>query len=388
VSTDPVAILADLVGIPSPSAVSNRPVIEYAVRFLRSRGWETTILPYFDGRGVEKLNLVAVTPAGSGTPMRAELALVGHTDTVPWDATWHEATTMNVRDGRLFGRGACDMKGFIAAAFAAISDLRMETLSKPLAVVLTADEEVGCVGAKQLCSLQTIKPRYAIVGEPTSLRPVRAGKGYCLAEIIVEGKEAHSAFPGLGISAIQVAAQLIGRIEEIASQLAWMSNPLFDPPHTTLNIGTIAGGRAKNIVAGECRFLLEWRPISDDDSRTVISLLDEAIACVQRAYPDAKIKIDHQRSDAGFATAAKSSLVQRLEELSGSPAQSVAFGTEAPQIAQLGAEVVVFGPGNMRDAHRTNEFLAKDELVRTVPILRKLIADLCGHGPLATQGDP
>ena len=127
--------------------------------------------------------------------------------------------------------------------------------------MFTADEEVGCLGAKRLARAKPFSARYAIVGEPTSLQPMRAGKGYCLAEITVRGREAHSAYPQIGASAIFRAARLIGRIEQIADELKHDQRAGFDPPYTTMNVGLIEGGTAKNIIAGECRFTLEWRTI-------------------------------------------------------------------------------------------------------------------------------
>src|SRR4029079_12806900 len=201
-------------------------------------------------------------PSGSKAPsslrsagtLQIELALVGHTDTVPFDPNWNEALALTERDGKLFGRGACDTKAFIAAALTAVESLDLEKLTKPLALVFTSDEEIGCLGAKRLAAAKPLTARYAIVGEPTSLQPMRGGKGYCLAQITVRGREAHSAYPQLGASAIFRAARLLGRIEKTAEQLKDDQRAGFDPPHTTLNIGLINGGSAKNIIPGECRF--------------------------------------------------------------------------------------------------------------------------------------
>ncbi|PYS32506.1 MAG: hypothetical protein DMF75_11785, partial [Acidobacteria bacterium] len=201
-----------------------------------------------------------------------ELALVGHTDTVPYDPNWTEALKLTESDGQLYGRGACDTKAFIAATLTAIENIDLEKLKKPLALVFTADEEIGCLGAKRLADARPFNARYAIVGEPTSLQPMRAGKGYCLAEITVHGREAHSAYPQLGASAIFHASRLINRIEEIAEDLKSDARADFDPPYTTLNVGLIEGGTAKNIVPGECRFTLEWRTIPGQESDYVLNL--------------------------------------------------------------------------------------------------------------------
>src|SRR6185295_19458638 len=201
-----------------------------------------------------------------------ELALVGHTDTVPFDQTWTDALRLSEKNEKLFGRGACDTKAFIACALTALDGLDLKKLKKPLALIFTADEEVGCVGAKRLADAAPFRVNYAIVGEPTSLQPIHAGKGYCLAEITVRGREAHSAYPELGVSAIFHAARLIAHIENISQELKADHRNVFDPPYTTLNVGLINGGSAKNIVAGECRFTLEWRTVPGQSANHVLNL--------------------------------------------------------------------------------------------------------------------
>jgi acetylornithine deacetylase len=332
-----------------------------------------TEFPYTDDRGVEKRNLVAQTSTGDAV----ELALVGHTDTVPFDPAWTEALHLTEKDGRLFGRGACDTKAFIACALTAIGSLDLKELKKPLALVFTADEEIGCIGAKRLAAAKPFEARYAIVGEPTSLQPMNAGKGYCLAEIAVLGREAHSAYPGLGASAIFGAARLIARIEKIANELKRDSRAAFDPPYTTLNVGLINGGSAKNIVAGECRFTLEWRSVPGQATDHVLNLVNEAVAEIKKTDPDFNCEVRAARADESFETAAESHLVKFLAEASERAAAAIAFGTEAPSMIALGAEAVVFGPGDIRVAHRTGEFVPVDELHRCVAILGQAIQHFC-----------
>ncbi|HVF27306.1 MAG TPA: M20/M25/M40 family metallo-hydrolase, partial [Pyrinomonadaceae bacterium] len=169
--------LVELVRIDSRSSLPNREVIEYAAARLEASGFNVRLFPYADERGVEKVNMVAVTPRDASAGDAIELVLVGHTDTVPFDPAWTEALTLTARDGKLYGRGACDTKGFIAAALTAIEETDLTRLTRPLALALTADEEVGCLGAKRLADAQAFAARYSIVGEPTSLQPIRAGKG-------------------------------------------------------------------------------------------------------------------------------------------------------------------------------------------------------------------
>lgn len=375
--------LAELVAIDSVSSRSNAALVDYLARRCEAIGLNVKRLPYTDESGVEKLNLIALAGAEfSEQPPQVELALVGHTDTVPFDPNWHEALHLTRREGKLYGRGACDTKAFIAAALTAteavIKTGSLGQLAKPLALIFTADEEIGLIGAKRLAEARATGARYAIVGEPTSLRPMRAGKGYCLAEITIKGREAHSAYPALGSSAVFGAARLIARIERLAADLRSDEHPAFDPSHTTLNVGLIQGGTAKNVIPGQCRFTLEWRPIPSQGPRRLLDLLAAAIAAEKARDPDFDCTVNAARADEGFETAADSRVVRVLEELTGNAAGTVAFGTEAAQMTELGAEAVVLGPGDIRVAHRTGEFVPVAELEGCVSVLQNAIERLCG----------
>jgi acetylornithine deacetylase len=380
----PQETLAELVALDSVSARSNTDIVNYLARRCKALNFQTQRFAYRDEHGVEKINLVAVAGAefSAGAELshdtHIELALVGHTDTVPYDPNWTEALNLTERDGKLYGRGSCDTKGFIAAALSAVETIDLKNLNKPLALIFTADEEIGLRGAKHLAQLKPFRVRYSIVGEPTSLRPIRAGKGYSLAEVIVKGREAHSAYPALGASAVFRAARLINHLEKIAEQLKSDQYPAFDPPFTTLNVGMIHGGSAKNVLAGECRFTLEWRPIPTQPSEHVLHLLNAAIKEEQRADPDFVCEVDASRADSGFETAPDSRLIKLLEKASGRESGTVAFGTEGAQMQALGSEPVVIGPGDIREAHRTGEFVPVRELEACAEILKQAIAELCG----------
>src|SRR5580700_1119651 len=287
-------ILLDLVAIPSVSAVSNLPVIDYAEKYLGE--WKIERYPYRDAAGVEKTNLIARTRPGI-----AELALVCHTDTVPYDPEWIEAVRPAIRGGKLYGRGSCDVKGFLACVLAAIGQVKV---AKPMAILLTADEEVGCVGAKFMARKKVLRARHMIVGEPTGLRPVCAGKGYALAEIIVHGKEAHSAFPSRGRSAIFDAARVVMALEKVAKKLEARKNRAFDPPFTTLNAGLIQGGTAKNIVPGECRITVEWRPIPGQDPERAADLIRAELIRLHCDDPGFDAQLEIKRLDPPFEPAA------------------------------------------------------------------------------------
>ncbi len=369
--------LAELVSIDSVSARANTEIISYLAARCQATGLAVKRFPHIDDAGTEKTNLVALAGAGFSDKLAIELALVGHTDTVPYDPTWTKALQLTAKEGKLFGRGACDTKAFIAATLTAIEGIDISQLKKPLALIFTADEEIGCLGAKRLAEAPPFAAQYAIVGEPTSLQPMRAGKGYCLAEITVRGREAHSAYPGLGASAIFRAARLIERIELIAEELKNDQRAGFDPPYTTLNVGIISGGAAKNVVAGECHFTLEWRPIPGQKSDHVLNLARQAVEQLRQHDSDFGCEIGAARADESFETPANSFLVQFLEQASGNAASTVAFGTEAPSMIELGADAVVFGPGDIRVAHRTGEFVPADQLNACVSILRQAIKRFC-----------
>jgi acetylornithine deacetylase len=369
--------LAELVSIDSVSSRSNANIADYLTGRCEAMGLQIRRLPATDQSGVEKINLIALAGGEFSDRTEVELALVGHTDTVPYDPAWAEATKLTERDAKLFGRGSCDTKAFIAAALTAVGNFDLKSLRCPLALIFTADEEIGCLGAKRLAAMRPLRARKAIVGEPTSLQPMRAGKGYCLAEITVRGREAHSAYPALGASAVFRAARLVAQIEKFAEQLKDEQHAAFDPPFTTLNVGLIRGGTAKNVVAGECTFILEWRSIPGQAPTRVLDMLKLAIESQQQREPDFDCEVDAARADDGFETPADSQLVRLLETATGQQAGTVAFGTEAPQMIELGAEAVVFGPGDIRVAHRTGEFVPVDELHRCVEIIGQSIETFC-----------
>jgi acetylornithine deacetylase len=373
VVADVTGILLDLIAIPSVSSASNWPVIDYARDRLKPSQWEIRTFPYTDPNGVEKVNVVAI-PKGRANGGGVELALVCHTDTVPYPDDWPEAVRPKAIDGRVYGRGACDVKGFLACILAVVGDLEVSDHS--LAVVLTADEEIGCVGAKRLLAESQLNARYAVVGEPTQLHPVIAGKGYALGEMVVRGKAAHSAFPQAGRSAILDAVTLINAIRKIGRQAAMQRHEEFDPPFTTINIGTITGGVAKNVVPAECQFLVEWRPVPGQSEHWVADLIQEELERAHKDDPELHAVFKTIRTDAGFETALESQLVRQLRDLSGNSPQTVAFGTEAPYLKRLGAETVVFGPGDMKTAHSSEENVPIEELERCVAILRRLAYSL------------
>ena len=371
---DLVPLLQGLVAVDSTSSRSNLPVLDLVEPEARALGFECRRMRWRDAEAVEKGNLVCRKgPEGPGG-----LALVAHTDCVPFDPAWKEALSGGLRDGRVYGRGAADTKGSIAAMLAAAAD--REPRAAPLWLVFTADEEVGCQGAKLLLHEGKLRPRHAIVGEPTSLVPVRAHKGYCAVDVTVTGMEGHSAFPEVGASAVHAAGRLLAEIERIQQRLAKEhADPDFAPPHTTFNVGVIRGGKARNILAGECFFTLEWRPIPGQPAERGLLLFDEAAARVA-AQGGGKLRVEHtpMRVDKAAVTPAGAEVVRFLEAQSGNASRSIPFGTELPELIDMGAEACVFGPGDIRVAHRTGEYVEVAELERAAAILEAAIERFCG----------
>ena len=370
-----VPLLQRLIAVDSTSTRPNRPVVDLLEEVVRPLGFETRRQSWLDEDGVEKENLVC----RRGPDLPGGLALLGHTDCVPYDPAWGEALAGTVREGKVFGRGACDTKGFIACAVAAAAAAGPAP-ARPLLLLFTADEEAGCWGAKKLLEEGQVRPRFAIDGEPTSLVPIRAHKGYAAVDVELSGLEGHSSYPELGASAVHAAARLVADLTgRVQAELAQLRDPLFAPPHTTYNVGMVEGGKARNIIAGRCRFTLEWRPIPDQDPRLGLRLFEEAAARVE-AESGGRIKVAHtpMRLDGAAVTPAGAEIVRFLEEETGNAARSVPYGTELPELSAMGAEGCVFGPGDIRVAHRTGEHVELRELERCAAVLGRAIARFCG----------
>ena len=367
-------LLSKLVSFDTTSERSNLEIINYLAGHVRSLGFEIKVDAITDAKGVEKANLICT--AGP-RPGKGGLAFVGHTDCVPFDNEWKDALVLKENGGRFYARGACDTKGFIAAALAAVEKVDLSTLSRALTLVFTHDEEIGCLGAKRIAAENELRPAYAIVGEPTSLVPIRAHKGYCLAEIEIHGREGHSAYPDVGINSIFRAARLLGKIEGISLALKDKTDEEFVPPYTTLNVGRIEGGKAKNIIPGSTKFTVEWRPIPGQDVEEVYERIAQAAEQLHREDKTFQCEMELMRKDEGVMTPTDSALVKFLEEVTGHPSSTVSFGTEAPEMAALGAEPVICGPGDIKVAHRTGEFVPAIELAKAVDVYGAAIKRFC-----------
>jgi acetylornithine deacetylase len=350
----------------------NRPITDYATSVLLAREWTTREVTYIDGAGTEKVNLIAAPPGQDVADRAVDLAFLCHTDTIPYSKNWLQALRPVRQGAMLHGCGACDVKGFLACLLAAAESKAAQWISG-LRIVLTADEEVGCIGTKQLIATDSLRPRRLVVGEPTLLRAARAGKGYCLARVTIHGREAHSALPEQGVSAIYAAARLVSALEEFGQQLTIEKHDFFDPSFTTLNVGTIEGGSAKNIIPGRTDLLIEWRPIPGLSSDRIPAALREMLEGLQASYPGVRGSLAILREQAGFETTADSPLVRFIECVTAQPATSIAFGSEASAWSAVAEEVVVFGPGDMRSAHSDRECVSVDELTTAAQAVSSLM---------------
>jgi len=366
-------VLRDLVAIPSESAASNVRVIAYAERLLHAHGWHTQRMTYADANGVEKANLIAVPEQHKDGLPQVELAFVCHTDTVPYRREWADALRLREADGMLHGCGACDVKGSLACLLAAAADTDARDLHRPVALVLTADEEIGCVGTTRLLAKDAVRPRFAVVCEPTSLRPATAGKGYGLAQVRVTGREAHSAFPARGVSALFVAAEMLRAIEVWGGDDSGLRDYLFEPPRTTYNVGLLQGGTAKNIIPGACAMTVEWRPLPEEDAAAGGRRLQALVRAVGARHASCTIDVEFLRADDGFARKADAKLGPRLAAMLGRPECGISFGSEATRFAKVAEEVVVIGPGDMQTAHSDRECVPVDELAEWTDALKKLL---------------
>jgi acetylornithine deacetylase len=373
----PAALLRELVAIPTVSSQSNRTLVEWLQRFFERLGWHERVFSYIDSEGNEKLNLIVSPQPLEEDTVQAELAIVCHTDTVPYAPAWQDATELREIGGMLHGCGACDVKGFLACMLVAASEIDSSRLKKRLCLVFTSDEEIGCRGARFLLEQKALQARYAIVGEPTSLIPARAGKGYCLARIEVVGKAAHSAFPAAGNSAIFAAARLLQKIEALEEELAEHPNEAFSPPWTTLNVGEIYGGTAKNVVPPQCSMLLEWRPVPSQSSSFVLDRVRSIIHDLAIEDRRFAASIEVLRIEEGFETSVESVVVQAVLAHDMTEIRNISFGTEAPWMAKMGAEAVVIGPGSMLTAHSPRECVPLTELDGCADRLFSAIMRLC-----------
>jgi len=380
VSTSPAAVqelLKTLVAFDTTSVKSNLKLIAFVKAYLDEHGIASTLISSEDGA---KASLFAtIGPAGEGG-----IGLSGHSDCVPVEGqTWaSDPFTLTARDGKLYGRGACDMKGFLACVLASVPLFMSRQLEEPLHIIVSYDEEVGCTGVRPLIARlghDLPRPRAIIVGEPTMMGVIEAHKRIDAYRTTVTGREAHSSLPQLGVNAISIAAELVAEIDRIEVMLAQApTNDRFDPPSSTVQVGTIDGGTAPNIVPKTCKFQWQVRglPEADPDfapKRLKAHAEEMLLPRMRRVAPAASIETLHQGSVPAFLAKPGSEAVALAMALTGANSTStVSYGTEAGLFEEAGCPAVICGPGDIAQAHAADEFVTVVQLDACMAFLARL----------------
>ncbi|CAH2899654.1 MAG: Uncharacterized deacetylase [uncultured Paraburkholderia sp.] len=372
------ALLATLIGFATVSRESNLDMIGFIRDYLDELGVKSEL---FYNAERTKANLFATI----GPRERGGIVLSGHTDVVPVEGqAWSvDAFRLTERDGRLYGRGTADMKGFIASVLAAVPGFVERDLKLPVHLAFSYDEEIGCLGVRpMLAELQQRphKPVLCLIGEPTELKPVLGHKGKLAMRCQVKGAPCHSAYAPYGVNAIQYAARMISRLEEIGDHLAQPEyrDERFDPPFSTVQTGVIKGGRALNIVPAECEFDFEVRALPGFDAGQVADELQtyaeaELLPRMRVVKSDADIRFQSLSAYPALATSPDSEAARLLSLLTGSNEfGTVAFGTEGGLFEQAGIPTVVCGPGSMDQGHKPDEFLTSQQLSDCDAMLARL----------------
>lgn len=372
-------LLAELVAqnsISSPQAEwdhANQAVIERLSEWFKALGFKVDVLPVSEKDG--KYNLVATLGEGD-----QGLVLAGHTDTVPYDQKRWETDPFKLtyQHGNFYGLGTCDMKGFFPIIVEALRGLEGAKLRQPLIILATADEESSMAGARAIARDGALKARAAVIGEPTSIRPIRMHKGIMMESIRVTGRSGHSSNPALGNSALEGMHRFMTELLDYRAQLqARYQNRDFAVSGPTLNLGHIQGGDSPNRICAHCALSFDLRPLPGmciEDLQTDIRALAERVGMASG------LDIAHSslvEPVPAFETESCAELVSVCERLTESSAESVAFATEAPFLSSMGIETLVMGAGSIDQAHQPNEYLADQQVQRMASVLKQLISHYC-----------
>ena len=373
-----LTLMQQLIATPSVSSTrpdwdqSNLAVIEKLELWLSGLGFRTEVQPIAGFPG--KANLLAVLGSGPGG-----LVLSGHTDTVPFDGELWQSDPFRLteRDNRLYGLGTCDMKGFFALAIEAARQFVDRPLRQPLMILATADEETSMCGARALAAAGQPRARYAVIGEPTGMRPVNLHKGMMMERLRVRGHSGHSSNPALGNNAMEAMHRLITELLAYRGELqSRFQDAAFEVAVPTLNLGCLHGGDNPNRICGQCELDFDLRPLPGmhlEDLRGDIERRLRPLAEQMGVVLELESLFPGIPSFDNRGTA----LVSLAEQLSGHPAQSVAFGTEGPFLQALGMDTIVMGPGAIEQAHQPDEYLAMEQIKPSVALLAQLIARCC-----------
>ena len=377
-----IDILAKLVAFDTTSRRSNLALIEWVERYLADLNVPTRRVPNAEGT---KSNLMAMI----GPPVEGGVVLSGHTDVVPVDGQpWStDPWTLTERDGRLYGRGTCDMKGFLALALAAAPDLAQANLRKPVHLAFSYDEEVGCLGAPDMIAViarEVPRPALVVVGEPTDMVAVRAHKGIASFKVTVTGREAHSSLTHLGVSANMMAIKLMAMLVGLSEKLEREADPNspFTPKGATLTIGQVNGGTAVNILARECVFIFDLRTPAGMDPVAILSdffAMASALDLeIKARAPEGGVKVERRSLTPAFAPEEDGVAEAFARKLAGDngPARVVPYAAEAGQFQSAGFSTVICGPGSIDQAHQPNEYVEINQMQRGAAFMRRLVEDL------------
>ncbi|MGP5314020.1 acetylornithine deacetylase [Psychrobacter faecalis] len=384
---DSIDWLTRLIAFDTVSRHSNLALIDDVKAYCEQLGL-TVDLTFNDAKN--KANLFVTVPAGKDADeINHGLVLSGHTDVVPVDGQdWtSEPFTATIRGDKLYGRGACDMKGFIACALTllpqAVKLSNVGQLRRPLHLALSFDEEVGCLGAPLLLAdlkARGITPDHCIVGEPTNMAMVVAHKGIAVYRCRVHGKSAHSSLTAQGVNAISYASRLIGYVDELAQEISHRSDNdgLFDVPYSTLSVGTIQGGTATNIVPNLCEFTFDYRNLphmtQDDILAPIAAKVAELSTQMQARAADTGIELLQEESVPAMTDNDSAELQALIIALTGDDTRhKVAYATEGGQFTNSGIPTIICGPGSIEQAHKADEYVALSEMVRCDEFLQKLL---------------
>ncbi len=377
-------ILSKLVSFPVLGGESNTSIITWIKEYIEQHGVETTLVPNEEGT---KASLhCRIGPATDGG-----VILSGHTDVVPvegQDWTSEPFELIDKNDGKLYARGSCDMKGFVACCLAALPDMVKVDLKRPIYFAFSYDEEIGCLAAPELAahinSHYSEKPKFAIIGEPSMMIPTLGQKGICIFETTVSGSQGHSSRIKTEVSAIHEAMRLVLWLENKMNSLIseGKTDDRFEPNHTSIHIGIMRGGIASNVIAQECYFTWDVRTIPSETPQEIREEFDayceERKAELRKVFPGFDIKTNHiHPAVPGLDTSEEEEIVPLVKKLANNDTtDAVSYAAEAGQFQEAGFQAMICGPGDIAQAHRADEFIAKDQLDQGVQFMHRLIAEL------------
>lgn len=379
-SETPVELLEKLVGFDTVSSKSNMELIRFVQDRLAAHGVEATLIPNEDGG---KANLWATI----GPVQPGGVCLSGHTDVVPvegqpWDTD--PFTLTDKGDGKLYGRGTCDMKAFPATALALLPEMLAKPLKRPIHFAFSYDEEVNCLGAPKMIAeigKSLPLPSVVIIGEPSDMKIVSAHKGSWGMRVAVTGKEAHSSQTHRGVSAVMNACRMVAKLDEMARARAANPKPEtgFDPPYSTIHVGMINGGTAHNIISRHCEFGVDIRFLPEDFAEDIIDEFKDWCAreiepAMKAVDPATGVEIEISSRVPGLAHREDSEAEALVRSITGdNETRCVSYCTEGGQFQQAGMAVVICGPGSIDQAHKPNEYVARDQVDQCEAFMRKLI---------------